>query len=290
MEATMESTTSLDSLERTHAPVGFAGAFLHEFKLLWTSRRPLLLILAGIGLLAVAGQPWSSGTVGRLFFVWPIFAVIIGPVWAFAVLSNENPSNRLYHWSQPVTRHLHSLARILAGLAWLWIAYALVAGVAFALATADGNAWQLQALGGLAWLNLFTGPLIGYLAVSIFTLASDYPVRWFLGILFLFPVTLNLLSEWEGPRRVATALARVITDPDWGLGPALVGALGSAALTVTQLAVDGAASDGATSALFMEPRSWLLATLLWTGILGALVVVAAVVHPDRRPRLPIRRS
>jgi hypothetical protein len=286
MEATMESTTSL---AKDHAPVGLGRAFLHELKLLWTSRRPLLLILAGVGLLAVAGQPWSSGTLGRLFFVWPLFVVVIGPVWAFAVLSNENPSNRLYHWSQPVARHVHSLARLLAGLAWLWTAYVLVAVVALAFATADGNAWQLQALGGLAWLNLFTGALIGYLAVSIFTLASDYPVRWFLGVLFLFPVTLNLLSEWEGPRRVATALARVITDPDWGLGPALVGAMGPAALTVTQLAVDGAASNGATSALTTGPGSWLLATLLWTGILGTLVIVAAAVHPDRWPRLWIRR-
>jgi hypothetical protein len=286
MEATMESTTSL---EQAHAPVGFGGAFLHELKLLWTSRRPLLLILAGVGLLAVAGQPWSSGTLGRLFFVWPVFVVIIGPVWAFAVLSNENPSNRLYHWSQPVARHVHSLARVVAGLAWLWAAYVLVALVAIALATADGNAWQLQALGGLAWLNLFTGALIGYLAVSIFTLASDYPVRWFLGILFLFPVTLNLLSEWEGPRRVATAIARVITDPDWGLGPALVGAMGSAAMTVTQLAVDGATSGAATSSLTSGPGSWLLATLLWTGIFGALVIGAAAVHPDRWPRLGLRR-
>jgi hypothetical protein len=285
MEATMESTTSS---ERTHAPVGFAGAFSHEFKLLWTSRRPLLLVLAGLGLLAIAGRPWDTGPLARLFMVWPVFTVVIGPVWAFAVLHNEGPSHRLYHWSQPVVRHVHSLARIAAGLAWLWIGYGLVAAAAFAFATAEGNVWQLQELGGLAWLNLFTGALLGYLAVSVLTLTSDYPIRWFFGLLFLVPLSLGLLTQWFGLPQLASTLARPITDSAWGLGLALVGAMGDATFRVTQAAMGVAVTDGPSRPLSAEPTSWVLATLLWTVILGTAVVVAAVVHPDRRPQLPRR--
>ncbi|NIU77485.1 MAG: hypothetical protein GWN71_29205, partial [Gammaproteobacteria bacterium] len=51
---------------------------------------------------------------------------------------------------------------------------------------ADGEAWQLAEIGVGGWLNFFTGPLIGYLAVSILTVPSDYPIRWFFGLLFLF--------------------------------------------------------------------------------------------------------
>lgn len=279
MEATMESPVPH---EGTHAPVGFAGAFAHEFKLLWTSRRPLLLLVAAIGLLAIAGSPWAGGPLARLLMVWPVFLVIIGPAWAFGVLNNEGPSNRHYHWSQPVPRHVHSLARVVAGLAWLWLVYGVVVAAALAFAGTEGNAWQLSELSGLAWMNLFTGALLGYLAVSVLTLASDHPMRWFFGLLFLLPLSLGLIAEWLGLQTLVQALARPVTDASWGLGPTMVNAMNAdVAQIMRAVSGIGTTPDG------FNPATWVWATLLWVGMLGALVGVTAMVHPDRRPRLPL---
>ncbi len=103
-------------------PLGFGAAFVRQFGLLWSSRRPLLLMVALLALLVLAGDPWSTDPKARLFTFWPLWLVIVGPVWAFTVFSNEGPSARLYHWSLPVDRAAHTLARLAAGLAWLWIA------------------------------------------------------------------------------------------------------------------------------------------------------------------------
>jgi MFS family permease len=282
MEATVETTASY---EATHAPVGFSGAFAHEFKLLWTSRRPLLLLVAAVGLLAIAGRPWAGGELARLLMVWPVFVVIIGPAWAFAVMHNEGPSHRHYHWSQPVPRHVHSLARVVAGLAWLWLVYAVVMAAAFAFAATEGNAWQLMELSGLAWLNFFTGALLGYLLVSVLTLVSDYPMRWFFGLLFLVPLTLGLIAEWLGLQTLVRTLARPVTDATWGLGATIVSAMNADAAEVVQ-GVSGIAN---TSHAAFDSTTWVWSTLLWAGILSAIVGLAAAVHPDQRPRLRLPR-
>jgi MFS family permease len=282
MEAAVETTASH---EATHAPVGFPDGFAHEFKLLWMSRRPLLLLVAAVGLLAIAGRPWAGGELARLLMVWPVFAVIMGPAWAFAVLHNEGPSNRHYHWSQPVSRHVHSLARVAAGLAWLWLVYGVVTVSALAFAATEGNAWQLGALSGLAWLNLFTGALLGYLVVSVLTLVSDYPMRWFFGLLFLLPLALGLLAEWLGLQTLVRTLARPVTDATWGLGAIMVNAMNADVSEV----MHGVTGIGNTTHTAFDPTTWVWATLLWVGILGALVALAAAVHPDQRPRLRLPR-
>lgn len=276
MEATMERV-------RAHEPVGFGGTFIRQLRLLWTSRRPLFLLVGAVGVLALAGAPWGGGNSARLLVLWPVWVVFLGPVWALAIFNDEGPSNRMYHWSQPTARHSHTLARLAAGVVWLWVAYLLVIAAAFVFAAMDGHTWQLREIGLAAWLNFFTGPTIGFLAVSLLTVASDYAVRWLLGIVFLLPLVLGLLAEWLGILTVLERLATPLTHPEWGLGVTLVGAFLANATTVLHT-VTGSGDPGLAAA----PAAWPAATAVWIVGLGALVVFLTTVHPDRLPRL--RRS
>lgn len=278
MEAIMER-------QGVHHPIGFGAALVHQFELLWQSRRPLVLAVGLLAVLAISGDPWNRGPMARLFTLWGVWIGPIGPIWAFAVFHGEGPSNRLYHWSQPVTRHLHTLARIAAGAAWLvvLILTLIVAGVVFALL--DGDLAQFGLVGPSAWANLFTAPLIGYLAVSVLTIVSDYPIRWFLGLLFAVPLTISLLQRWvdlEGP--VMRTLLKPLASETWGLFVTLIGGLGTE-MAALENALDG--GDRRFIAGF-DPSTWWIATAFWIALWAAAAWVAASRHPDTLPRL--RRS
>ncbi len=265
-------------------PVDFGAAFARQFKLLWTSRRPLLLALALLALLGLAGEPWTDNLKARLFTVWPLWLVLVGPVWAFAVFHNEGPSSRLYFWSMPVGRTRHTLARLAAGLAWLWILYGVLIGAGVILASLDGDLWQLGMITAAGWINFFTGPLLGYLAISVLTIATDYPLRWVFGILFLFPLTVSILDDWLGLESLANALVKPFTSEDWGLLPVVTGGLGESILELDKTLARMADPEAIVRGQF-EVAYWAPATAAWIALLLGVVFYAASRHPDRLPRL-----
>jgi hypothetical protein len=276
-------TRALD--HRTHQPIGFGAALNRQLRLLWTTRRPLLLVVAAMGVLALIGPPFIQENqmggvpVARLLPLWGVFVFLIGPIWAFAVFHNEGPDNRYYHWSHPVSRAGHTLARVAAGAIWLVAAYLVLVVAGFLFAVADGNAWQLTALPGSAWVNFFTGPLIGYLGVSAITVISDYPLRWFIGLVFLFPLVIGLTLGSMGMERVMELLAQPVVHERWGLGPTLGGAFALGAAEVL------AEVTGSAPVRRGNPADWWLATAFWTVIVAGLTAVMSLRHPDRRPRL-----
>lgn len=269
-----------------YTPVGFGGAFVRQFKLLWSSRRPLLLGVGLLALLVLSGDPWLTNMKARLLTLWPLWLILIGPVWALTIFHKEGPSERLYHWSLPTDRAAHTLARVAAGAAWLWILFGMLLGAGALVATIDGDLWQLGVISTAGWVNFFTGPLLGYLLVSILAVSSDYPLRWLLGILFLVPLTLSLLVEWFGLEGVVDTLTRPLSSMDWGLMPVMVGGLGSAVNELEHallaMADPGAARGGP------DVTYWWAATPVWILILAGLLTLAASRHPDTLPRL--RRS
>lgn len=271
-----------------HRPLGFGTAFSRQFMLLWSSRRPLLLIVALLALLTLAGEPWSTDPKVRLFTIWPVWLIVIGPAWAFAVFHNEGPSNRLYHWSLPVSRTSHTLARLAAGLAWLWISYVVLIAAGAAMAGMDGALWQLGEISVAGWVNLFSGPLLGYLAVSVLTVASDFPLRWFFGIILVFPLTLSILDAWLELGALVDTILKPLTAEGWGFFLVLIGGLGGAVaeLNGTLHVMENAEQNVARGSFVVE--HWWLATLVWTLLIAAAVVGLASRHPDRLPRL--RRS
>lgn len=270
-----------------YTPVGFGGAFVRQFRLLWSSRRPLLLGVGLLALLVLSGDPWLTNMKARLLTLWPLWVILIGPVWALTIFHNEGPSERLYHWSLPTDRTAHTLARVAAGAAWLWILFGVLLGAGALVAAIDGDLWQLGVISTAGWVNFFTGPLLGYLLVSILAVASDYPVRWLLGILFLVPLTLSVLVESFGMEGLVDTLTRPLSSVDWGLMPVMVGGLGSAVNelehTLLRMADPGAIARGGVDVTY-----WWAATPLWILILAGLVALAASRHPDTLPRL--RRS
>lgn len=265
--------------EGIYRPVGFGGAVVNQFRLLWASRRPLLMMIGLLGVLALSGQPWSDNPMARLFTAWPVWMLVIGPLWAFAVWHNEGPSNRLYFWSHPVSRSGHALARFAAGAAWLvtLIALLIVAGALFAVF--DGEAAQFGEVAAIGWLGLFTGPLLLYVVITVLALPSDYPVRWFLGILFGIPITLTLLDEWLDLDRLVEILLKPL-GAEWGLGPAIVAPFAMAMQRLDSV-VTGSVHRVANP---FDLETWAIAMPLWLLFWTGIVVLLARWHPDRFPR------
>lgn len=267
--------------------VGFTRATAHQFRLLWYTRRPLILAAGMAAIMFLAGEPWNPNPYARFLLVWPVWVAVVGPFWAFAVYHNEGPSSRLYHWSQPVPRHVHSLARLAAGAAWLLLLYVILALAGLLVASLDGDAWQFALIGAAGWANYFMAPLFGYLAISVITLLSDYPIRWFVGILFLVPMTLNFLDRWLD----MDALFGWMEEPlvgSWGLGTSIAGPL-NVSWNRIMAAVAERSGETVKYTTDFDISVWWLAAPLWLLALTAVIAAIATVHPDALPRLR-RRS
>jgi hypothetical protein len=143
----------------------------------------------------------------------------------------------------------------------------------------DGNAAALGGLSTLAWVNLFTGPLIGYMGSSVLTVSSDHPLRWVL-LLWLFLLILALLSHWLGTDRLERLMGAVLNHPDWGLALAMVRSIEVPSARLVD------ASGAPVAGWTFDPGRWLAATALWLGLFTGLVTLLASLHPDRVPRLP----
>lgn len=274
METTMER-------EGTYGAYGFGKAFGEQFRLLWMSRRPLFMLVGIVGLLALFGEPWSERPTARLFSIWPFWVLLAGPIWAFALWHKEGPADRLYFWSQPVSRTAHSLGRVAAGAAWLFVLYLalLLAGTVFGLL--DGNLAQFGPVGLTAWVALFTGPLIGFLAISVLAVCSDHPIRWFLGILLAVPLLLVLLDEWLGLDYLIEVILKPISSEDWGLGTTIIAPLITAMARVHNVFFDSGSSSVGDE---FDVASWWIAMPLWILFWVGLVVLLARRHPDVFPR------
>lgn len=274
MEGTMER-------EGSYRPIGFGKAFTEQFRLLWLSRRPLFMMLGIIGLLALFGEPWTERPEARLFSMWAVWILLAGPIWGFAVWHNEGPGNRLYFWSHPVSRTTHSLSRVAAGAAWLLVLYAALVLGAVVFAALDGDLAQFGPVGLTAWVALFTGPLIGYLLITVLTVSSDHPIRWFLGILLGVPLILSLLDEWLGLNEIMEVILRPLTSQDWGLAMTIVAPFLLAVARVHEM-LGGRGSSGVGNEFDMA--NWWVAMPLWILFWLALVVLLARRHPDVLPR------
>ena len=271
MEATMGG-------ERSPRPVGFMAAVTEQMRLLWMTRRPLLLLAGLLAVLVLSGEPWSDHPMARLFTMWPLWLFVFPPLWAFAVWHGEGPSNRLYFWSHPVSRAGQSLARVLAGAIWLVLLYALLVGAGAFFGAIDSDLGQFGGPGFAAWLSFFTGPLILYLVISVLTLPSDYPIRWFLALLWGIPLLISLVDEWLP----VEPLLRPLTAA-WGFAPAVAGPF---ALAMERLdhTLDGTRGGPAMERM-VDLGAWSVAMPFWLLLVGGIVVALAHVHPDRRPSL-----
>lgn len=280
----MDTTMTRDGI---YTPVGFGRAFLGQFRLLWTSGRPLLLLIGLLGLLALAGEPWVESDIARVFLTWPAWLLFLGPFWAFVVWHQEGPANRLYFWSNPVARTTNTLSRVAAGAAWLWLLYAVMLMVALLLAGLAGETAQFGMMSIQGWISLFAAPLLGYLIVSVLTVPSDYPTRWFLGLLLGIPLILSLLDEWFDIEPFLRRILVPLSHEQWGLGPTIVAPFLLGVREIKAIVEEGRAGFDPSVSSF-DPATWWLAVPLWVLFWAGLVAFLATRHPDTYPR--IRKS
>jgi hypothetical protein len=180
-------------------------------------------------------------------------------LWALAVWHGELPHGRSYHWSLPVSRCSHDLARVAAGAVWLVASYATLA-VAGALVAAGAGGWGSLVAIGSDWLPVFAGPLVVYLLIAPFAMWSDsIALRRILAGFLVFGVL------------------AVVFDLRWHLRAAA--------------AVFGEQSGLATALFAKRPEydAQLAPTLLWLAI-GALLTVAAATWRPGEPTKLFRRE
>lgn len=196
------------------------------------------------------GRLWQPLTV--LVFFWPLLVTWRG----------EGPSGRGYHWSLPVRRPIHQLARLAAGWAWLVAAVAAGTLVGWIVAAwiAGGVAIGDPSVPAAALLSLTALYGLG----AVFALLSDHPLWWILG-LWAGLAALTALSHAREWIVVHTWLDAIFNTGSLSLDAA------SSAPTV----LAGLARGGEEAA-----RPWA-AAFLWAAVATAAMVGAAFVRQER---------
>jgi hypothetical protein len=269
MPATMPRTSVSFELR----PAAGAGtSFRQQFRMLALSRRWLFLtgsLLAVIPLVGTGGgQAYPFG-----FFAAGGVAVLAGGLWALGVWRGEPPMRRSYHWSLPVSRTAHDLARVAAGAIQLVCACAIVAAAIALFAVADGTFAGLAATPAGGWASFFVAPLIVYLLASPVILWNEYAItRWVIGSLVAGGVLMMLL---QGPfiRVLDAVLTPFFFNEAWGLGNVLT------IMTVHVL------TDALAGTVTPAPAGWWPAVALWLGIGAFASLLAARYRPDDLIRL-----
>lgn len=182
----------------------------------------------------------------------------------FKLWEGEPPSKREYHWSMPVAKHRHDLARVAAGVVLL-MGWALVLyGSVVILALFGGQLAGFAGVGPRVWLCLFLGPIVWYLVTSFFTVHKEHPSGWLWSIIGATAAVTTFSALLPlGP--VVEALEFVLFGR-WGIVQAVGGPVAASVLELDEAVA----------------KTWPLSWALWAAVLAAAVVWAA---RDRR-RIP----
>lgn len=249
-------------------PAGIRTSFVQQLRLLGWSGRWTTLVLALLFLLVVVGLTTIETQLGRPRVLVAAMLGLPAPVlWALLVWHGELPHRRSYHWSLPVPRPGHDLARIAAGAVWLVAAYLVLAAGGAIAAVASGD-WARFAAIGPGWTTFFAGPLVLYFLVSPLALWSDSPTlrRGMVAFMSLGGVAALLDFEWY-----ARAMEAVFGD-GWGMTTALFGGF---------LRPPGMESP---------PPGELATAALWLAIGVVATVGAATYRPVELARFARRRA
>ena len=243
--------------EELRRPVSALTSFRQQLWLIARSGRSGLLLLSLVLVLVIVRRVELAGELGsseaRRFFFASMIALGFAPLWALVVWYGEWPLRRSYHWSLPVPRAGHDLARVAAGAIYLivgWSALALVGWLS-----------RDTVIGLPALASFFSAPLILYLLITPLVLWSDSRVvPW--GFALILVGALAVLVDFAPIASVFLA----IFESSWGIEPAIYGGFREADVIA-----------GPTSA-----------TALWLAIGLASTVFAAIWRPADLARLAMR--
>ena len=210
-----------------------------------------------------------------LLMIAAVFALPVGVIWAATVWKGETPSRRTYHWSLPVPRPAHDLARVIVGALYLLAAYAVLACAGALVALADGTFERFAAIQPVAWANYILAPLIIYLLVMPNVLWSDYRItRRIYGVAFggiLLAIVLG---------RIGIGFAVDVLDSLMFASRGLASALWAGMMPELTIVVPG----GAPPTTAWWPAAWL-----WLTVGVVLTLFTATFRPDDLRRRLARR-
>lgn len=205
--------------------IGFGAALIEQIRWFW--HRQWVWIAIVTVLTSVAGawivaslpedaQAFAFLIVGNAFH--PLL-VLIALSWSLSTWRDDPPKDRQYFWLHPVERTVHTVARSLAGFAWLLVVVAVVIGILLAaiVITQGGDA----ILGTPRfWLYVAGAIALAYIASSIAAILSDRPGLWLvvvIALVIILGVVANIRNvEWlkdilawfqGGPRSFGAALS-----------------------------------------------------------------------------------
>lgn len=266
-----------DSSIPLRAAAGVLTSFRQQFWMLGRSRRWLYMAASLLVVIPLVGSV-GFGAHPHTFVVAAYFAILAGALWPLGVWAGEQPARRGYHWSLPVSRPAHDLARIAAGAVHLVGACTILAAVIVLFAAADGTFPSLAASPAIAWANFFLAPLIAYLLASPIILWSEYAVtRWIIGTLIFFGVT-GMLLQGVFLFPLEAVLWPVFLHPTLGLTYALTGM------------ADQAFTDAMARTSAPAPGGWWRAVAFWLLVAAVVNSLAARYRPDDLARLIGGRS
>lgn len=250
----------------------------------------LKLSVAACGLFIVAvfntGIPILSGTSGPEGSVWTFttfgtaeFGLVDAPGLMALVLvyilgcglgllrplldwAGEPPRRRGFHWSLPVARAHHDLARVTAGLVNMLGMIMILLSASVIGLVLGGNAGSLAVVNTTAWVSILLCPVVVYLAVSVVCILSNRPgvVLW----TGFFGVTL--------PHVVFTLI-------EFAPGERLFGAISNGPVSHTVLLVNGFFPSLANK-FPAGTHDWWVAAAFWLIMAGGGVVAAALRHRE----------
>ncbi|HEX8395336.1 MAG TPA: hypothetical protein VF665_23505 [Longimicrobium sp.] len=253
------------------------------------------LFVLGVGIFLLASRAASpTGRPSDMQFAEVILPLVLmgvfGPV---ALWKGEAPARRSYFWSMPVDRMPHTLFKVFSGWVWLMALAAAYVLWAWALARLSGGVLSLgdtqvalpvpqgapRGSAGYAfhpwpvpawqWVVPFTAATTMYLLGSIVVIRSNYPWRWFAGVVLTWVL---LLMVQGGAERF---LIDVVAEGRYGLEVLLTGG-------ETRTSMIPAPGGERVLVAYVEPmpERWAIATLLWMGAALAGLILAARPHQE----------
>lgn len=244
--------------EELRRPAGVATSFRQQLWLLARSGRLGLLIVGLLLVLVIARRVELSGELGasetRRFFFASMVALGGAPLWALVVWYGEWPLRRSYHWSLPVPRAGHDLARVAAGVTYLLVSWSALAIIGW-LSRGD------TVIGLPALASFFSAPLILYFLITPLVLWSDSRVVPY-GFVLILVGAFAVLVEFAPIANIFLA----VFESSWGIESAIYGGFREADVIA-------------------GPSS---ATAIWLAIGIASTVFAAIWRPSDLARLATR--
>ena len=283
-----ETATSKTRAE-TPMPVGWLDAVGIQRRMLWRGRRRdvitflvvavAMLVVTSLnvkvpvihghdapdGSMSVRFEMFSEADFGLvptpgLLVVILSFAVLIFAAlfWALSVWMGEGPSRRSYHWTMPISRASHDLARVAAGGLWLLLGILIMWLAAIVGLAVGGRLDAVGAVSVMGWVNYVVAPVIIYLLVSIAGVSSDRAGR-LVAYVFLGTVGSYVLFTLINLEPVARVFHEII-DGTFGYQRALTDAFFNDIVPLSERS---------------NPVPWMWRALLWLGVaLGSLITAA----------------